>query len=67
MDQGDPLEAEMAAHPSVLAWETSWTKESEGHIGSIGSQRVGHDRAHGTLTKTLAIRNSEAGISVATS
>ena len=36
----DPLEKEMAAHSSILAWETSWTVEPGG-LQSIGSQRVG--------------------------
>ena len=38
----DPLQKEMATHPSILAWEIPWTKEPGG-IQSIGSQRVGHD------------------------
>ena len=38
----DPLEKEMATHSSVLAWENSWTEESDG-LQSIGSQRVRHD------------------------
>ena len=29
-DQEDPLEKEMAAHSSVLAWEIPWTQEPEG-------------------------------------
>ena len=38
----DPLEKEMAAHSSTLAWEIPWTEESGG-IQSMGSQKVGHD------------------------
>ena len=38
----DPLEKEMAAHSSILAWETPWTEEPEG-LQSVGSQRVRHD------------------------
>ena len=38
MDQEDPLEKEMATHPSVLAWEIPWTEESVG-LQSMGSQR----------------------------
>ena len=38
----DPLEKEMATHWSVLAWKIPWTEEPGG-VGSIGSQRVGHD------------------------
>ena len=26
----DPLEEEMAAHPSILAWRTAWTEELAG-------------------------------------
>ena len=36
----DPLEKEMAAHSSILAWKISWTEESGG-LQSMGSQRVG--------------------------
>ena len=35
----DPLEKEMAAHPSILAWRIPWTEEPGG-LQSIGSQRV---------------------------
>ena len=35
----DPLEKEMAAHSSVLAWRVPWTEEPGG-LQSIGSQRV---------------------------
>ena len=42
LSQEDPLEREMATHPSVLAWETPWTGEP-GRLQSMGSQRVGHD------------------------
>ena len=38
----DPLEKEMAAHSSILAWKISWTVEP-GRLLSMGSQRVGHD------------------------
>ena len=38
----DPLEEEMVAHSSILAWRIPWTEESGG-IQSTGSQRVGHD------------------------
>ena len=36
----DPLEKEMAAHSSILAWEIWWTEEP-GRLQSLGSQRVG--------------------------
>ena len=37
----DSLEKEMATHPSIIAWEISWTEEPGG-LQSMGSQRVGH-------------------------
>ena len=40
----DPLEKEMATHSSTLAWKIPWTEEP-GRLQSMGSQRVGHDRA----------------------
>ena len=38
LDQKDPLEKEMAAHSSILAWRIPWTEEP-----SMGLQRVGHN------------------------
>ena len=38
----DPLEEEMATHPSILAWRIPW-KEKPSGLQSMGSQRVGHD------------------------
>ena len=38
----DPLDKEMAAHSSILAWKIPWTVEP-GRLPSIGLQRVGHD------------------------
>ena len=38
----DPLEKEMAAHSSILAWKIPWTAEP-GRPLSMGSPRVGHD------------------------
>ena len=37
-----PLEKEMAAHSSVLAWRIPGTGEP-GALPSVGSRRVGHD------------------------
>ena len=37
----DPLEKEMAAHSSILAWRISW-KEEPGGLQSMGSQGVRH-------------------------
>ena len=42
LGQEDPLEKEMAAHSSILAWKIPWTAEP-GRLPSMGSQRVGHD------------------------
>ena len=42
LGRGDPLEKEMATHPSILAWEIPWTEEPSG-LQSMGSQRVRHD------------------------
>ena len=39
--QEDPLEAEMATHSSILAWEILWTEEL-GRLQSMESQRVRH-------------------------
>ena len=36
----DPLEKEIAAHSSILAWEILWTEEP-GELRSMGLQRVG--------------------------
>ena len=40
LGQEDPLEKEMAAHSSVLAWEIPW-REEPGRLQSVGSQKVG--------------------------
>ena len=42
LGQEDPLEKEMATHPSILAWKIPWT-EKHGRLQSMGSQRVRHD------------------------
>ena len=42
LDQEDPLEKEMAAHSSTLAWKIPWAEEP-GRLQSMGLQRVGHD------------------------
>ena len=38
----DPLEKEMAAHSSILAWRIPW-KEELGRLQSKGLQRARHD------------------------
>ena len=40
LNQGDPAEGGMAAHPSVLAWKIPQTEELGG-LQSMESQRVG--------------------------
>ena len=42
MGQENPLEKEMAAHSSTLAWKIPWAEEPGG-LWSMGSLRVGHD------------------------
>ena len=44
----DPLEKETATHSSILAWKIPQTEEP-GKLQYMGSQRVGPDRALGTL------------------
>ena len=44
LGQEDPLEKEIAIHPSTIAWKIPWTEEP-GRLQYMGSQRVGHDRA----------------------
>ena len=43
----DPLEEEMAAHSSILAWRIPWIEEPSGPQ-SIGLQRVRHHLAQYT-------------------
>ena len=38
----DPVQKEMAIHPSTIAWKVPWAEEP-GRLQSMGSQRVGHD------------------------
>ena len=42
LGQEDPLEKEIAAHSSTLAWKIPWMEEPS-RLQSMGSQRVGHD------------------------
>ena len=42
LGQKDPLEKEMAAYSSILAWRIPWTEEP-GVLQSMGLQRVGHN------------------------
>ena len=51
----DPLEEGMAPHSSILAWRIPWTEEPDA-LQSMGSQRVGHDRA--TLLSTFMVNKN---------
>ena len=45
LGQEDPLEKEMAAHSSILAWRIPWTEEP-GRLQSIGSESDTTNLAH---------------------
>ena len=49
LDWKDPLEKETATHSSIRAWRIPWTEEP-GRLQSMGSHRVGHNRATNTFT-----------------
>ena len=51
----DPLEEEMAAHRSILAWTIPWAEEPGG-LQSVGSQSVGFDCAR---THFLGVKGEE--------
>ena len=51
LGQEDPLEKDMATHPSILAWEIPWTEEA-GRVPSMGSQRVRRSRSDLAHTHT---------------
>ena len=42
LGQEDPLEKEMATHPSILAWRIPMDRGAGG-LQSMGSRGVGHD------------------------
>ena len=50
----DPLEKGMATHSSILAWRIPWT-EQPGRLQFMGSQRVRHDWAAFTLSKSIPL------------
>ena len=56
LGQEDLLEKEMATHSSILAWKIPWTEEPGG-LQSMGSPRVGHDRA--TSLSLLKLLNKQ--------
>ena len=45
LGQEDPLEKEMATHPSILAWDIPWAEEPD-WLQSVGLQRVRQGSAH---------------------
>ena len=47
LGQEDPLEKGVVTHSGILAWRILWT-EKPGGLQSMGSQRVGQDRATNT-------------------
>ena len=60
LGQEDPLEKEMATHPSILAWRIPWT-EKPGGLQSTGSQRVGHDWATSLSLFFLSCQPASSG------
>jgi len=64
LGQEDPLEDEMVTHSSTLAWKIPWTEEPGG-LQSMGSQKVGYNRAptasvHGKHYYTPAAQSTSA-------
>ena len=53
----DPLEKGMATHSRILAWRIPWTEEPS-EPQSVGSQRVWHNWAFFTNTKTKPHQSS---------
>ena len=54
LGQEDPLEKEMAAHSSILAWRIPWT-EKPGGLQTMESQRVRHDWTSFTHSLLISI------------
>ena len=48
LGQEDPLEKEMVAHSSIIAWRILWTEEPGG-LQSLVSPRVKHNWATNTV------------------
>ena len=48
LDWEDPLEKEIAAHSSILAWEVTWTEEPGG-LQSMGSKKSQTQQQQGIL------------------
>ena len=51
----DPLDKEMAAHSSILAWKIPWTAEL-GRLLSMGSQRVRQEKVGSYQKKILHVQ-----------
>ena len=49
LGQENPLEKEMAAHSSILAWKVPWT-EDPGRLQSMGLQKARHNLVTNTFT-----------------
>ena len=60
LGQKDPLEKEMVAHSSILAWRTPRTEELGG-LQSMGVQRVGHSGATRRQKPTENLWAQDAG------
>ena len=56
LDLEDPVEKGMATHSCMLAWRIPWTEEP-GRLQSVGSQRVGHNKATNTLRRQRGLGN----------
>ena len=52
----EPLEKEMATHPSILAWKIPWS-EGPGKLQSMVSQRVRHDLATEKYQQNLSLHD----------
>ena len=55
----DPQKKEMVTHSSILAWRIPRTEEPGG-LQSMGSQRLGHDKATNTFTSGSELLNELA-------
>ena len=59
LSQEDSLEKEMAAHSSILPWETPWIEEPAGlqSLGRQRSERTEHSSGVGTFYSVLCSRS----------
>ena len=57
MGQEDPLEKEMAAHPSILAWEIPWIEEPDGLYGPWGCKESDStEQLHSLVVERTMVR-----------